>query len=75
MEDDRRAPLYGLIAVSAFAATLPLTRIGLAGFAPLPLTFARQLGAAVPAELWAYAATVVLTVHFARSTLTQETRP
>ncbi len=49
--EDRRALRDGLIAVTAFAATLPLTRIALEGFAPMPLTFGRLLGAAVPAFL------------------------
>jgi drug/metabolite transporter (DMT)-like permease len=40
-----------LIAVTAFAATLPLTRIALEGFAPLPLTFGRLLGASISAML------------------------
>jgi drug/metabolite transporter (DMT)-like permease len=48
---DRRALLDGLIAVIAFAATLPLTRIALEGFAPMPLTFDRLLGAALAAFL------------------------
>ncbi len=42
---------YGLIAVTAFAATLPLTRIALDAFPPLPLTFGRLLGASVAALL------------------------
>lgn len=48
---DRHALRHGLIAVAAFAATLPLTRIALEGFALMPLTFGRLLGAAVPAFL------------------------
>lgn len=48
---DRRALLDGLLAVIAFAATLPLTRIALEGFAPMPLTFGRLLGAAFAAFL------------------------
>lgn len=48
---DRRARLDGLIAITAFAATLPLTRIALEGFAPIPLTFGRLLGAILPAFL------------------------
>lgn len=42
---------YGLIAVCAFAATLPLTRIALEGFPPMPLTFGRLLGASIAAML------------------------
>ncbi|MGD9163643.1 MAG: EamA family transporter [Chromatiales bacterium] len=49
--EDRLALRDGLIAVTAFAATLPLTRIALEGFAPLPLTFARLLGASISAML------------------------
>ncbi|MEJ2693695.1 MAG: DMT family transporter [Candidatus Thiodiazotropha sp.] len=48
---DRRDLLDGLIAIAAFAATLPLTRIALEGFAPIPLTFGRLLGATLPAFL------------------------
>lgn len=48
---DRGALLEGLTAVMAFAATLPLTRLALEGFAPLPLTFGRMLGAAIAAFL------------------------
>lgn len=44
-----RSSLDGLIAVSAFAATLPLTRIALEGFAPVALTFGRLLGATLAA--------------------------
>lgn len=51
MEHDRHAMLHGLVAVSAFAATLPMTRLALHGFLPLPLTFARLLGATIPAGL------------------------
>jgi drug/metabolite transporter (DMT)-like permease len=42
---------YGLIAIGAFAATLPLTRIALDTFPPMPLTFGRLLGAAIAAML------------------------
>ncbi len=42
---------YGLIAVGAFAATLPLTRIALDAIPPMPLTFGRLLGAAIAAML------------------------
>lgn len=48
---NRHALLDGLIAIGAFAATLPLTRIALDGFAPIPLTFGRLLGATLPAFL------------------------
>jgi drug/metabolite transporter (DMT)-like permease len=48
---ERRALRDGLIAITAFAATLPLTRIALEGFAPIPLTFGRLLGALLPAFL------------------------
>lgn len=41
----------GLLAIAAFAATLPLTRIALEEFPPLPLTFGRLLGASVCAML------------------------
>jgi len=41
----------GLIAVGAFAATLPLTRIALEGFAPVALTFGRLLGATLAASI------------------------
>lgn len=47
MNTDRFATLYGVIAVTAFAATLPLTRVALEGFPPMALTFGRVLGAAV----------------------------
>ncbi len=50
-EPHRFASLYGLLAVATFAATLPLTRIALEGFAPLPLTFGRLFGAGVAALL------------------------
>ena len=47
---DYQRPLAdGLLAVAAFAATLPLTGLALEGFAPLPLTFGRLLGATVAA--------------------------
>ncbi|GAB6044095.1 DMT family transporter [Endothiovibrio diazotrophicus] len=49
MDSPRRATLYGLVAVTAFAATLPMTRLALDGFPPLALTFARLLGAALAA--------------------------
>jgi drug/metabolite transporter (DMT)-like permease len=49
--DDRHALRDGLIAISAFAATLPLTRVALEGFSPLALTFGRLLGASVMAML------------------------
>jgi drug/metabolite transporter (DMT)-like permease len=49
--EDRGALKDGLIAVTAFAATLPLTRIALDSFAPLPLTFGRLLGASIAAML------------------------
>jgi drug/metabolite transporter (DMT)-like permease len=48
---DKLALRDGLIAVTTFAATLPLTRIALEGFAPLPLTFGRLLGASISAML------------------------
>ena len=49
MDTPRRATLYGLIAVAAFAATLPLTRVALEGFPPMALTFGRLTGAALAA--------------------------
>lgn len=48
---DRRALIDGSIAVVAFAATLPLTRIALEGFSPQAMSFARLLGASVCALL------------------------
>jgi len=48
----------GVIAICAFAATLPLTRIALEDFPPMALTFGRLLGASVAALLalkWAHA--------------------
>jgi hypothetical protein len=42
---DRTALRDGLVSVAAFAATLPLTRLALEGFAPIPRhrpTFLRQ---------------------------------
>ncbi len=48
---DKRELKYGLIAVGAFAATLPMTRIALDAFPPMPLTFGRLLGAAIAAML------------------------
>lgn len=44
---DRRALREGLIAVAAFATTLPLTVIALEGFPPLQLTFGRLMGASL----------------------------
>lgn len=49
--DDQHALRDGLIAISAFAATLPLTRVALEGFPPLALTFGRLLGASIMAML------------------------
>ncbi len=56
---EHRTVHEGLIAISAFAATLPLTRIALESFPPMPLTFGRLLGASIAALLalkWAHAA-------------------
>ncbi len=41
----------GVVAICAFAATLPLTRIALDAFPPMALTFGRLLGASVAALL------------------------